>query len=73
MYSQKYHLDKTMLPKNALFFLSRAPNHHSFTFNSQFLNELKHKARLSKSLCGIFFFQFRFVFLKVYIFVQQKA
>ena len=46
---EKYHLDKTMLPKIALFFLSRAPNHHSFTFNSQFLNELKHKARLSKS------------------------
>ena len=46
---EKYHLDKTMLPKNALFCLSRAPNHHSFTFNSQFLNELKHKARLSKS------------------------
>ena len=29
--------------KNALFFLSRAPTHHSFTFNSRFLYKLKRK------------------------------
>ena len=29
--------------KNALFFLSRALTHHSFTFNLQFLYDLKHK------------------------------
>ena len=59
--------------KNTLFFLSRAPTHHSFTFNLQFLYELKHKVRLSKTVCGIFHFRFRFVFIKVYIFVQQNA
>ena len=59
--------------KNALFFLSRAPTHHSFTFNLRFLYELKHKIRLSKTVCGIFHFRFRFVFIKVYIFVQQNA
>ena len=55
--------------KNALFFLLQAPTHHSFTFNSQFLYELKYKVRLSEILCGIFQFRFRFVFIKVYIFV----
>ena len=35
--------------------------------------ELKHKVRLSKSVCGIFHFQFRFTFIKVYIFVQQDS
>ena len=52
-------------------FLSRAPTHHSF--NLRFLYELKHKARLSKTVCWIFHFQFRFVFIKVYIFVQENA
>ena len=31
--------------KNALFFLSQAPTHHSFTCNLRFLYELKHKIR----------------------------
>ena len=59
--------------KKVVFFLSRAPTHHSFTFNLRFLYELKHKVRLSKIVCGIFHFRFRFVFIKVYIFVQQNA
>ena len=42
--------------KNALFFLSQAPTHHSFTFNLQFLYELKDKVSLSKSVCGSFHF-----------------
>ena len=54
--------------KNALFFRSRAPAHHSFTFNLRFLYELKHKVRVSETVCGIFHFRFRFVFIKVYIF-----
>ena len=58
--------------KNALFFLSRAPAHHSFTFNLQFLSELKHKVCLSKTVFGIFHFRF-LVFIKVYIFVQENA
>ena len=70
---KKFPSDKINGTKNALFFLSRAPTHHSFTFNLRFLYELKHKVRLSKTVCGIFHFWFRFVFIKVYIFVQQNA
>ena len=70
---KKFPLDKINGTKNVLFFLSRAPTHHSFTFNLQFLCELKHKVRLSKTVCGIFHFRFRFVFIKVYAFVQQNA
>ena len=51
---KKFPLDKIDVIKNVLFFLSRAPTHHSFTFNTQFLIR-------------------RFVFINVYIFVQQKA
>ena len=54
-------------------FISRNPTHHSFTFNLRSLYELKHKVRLSKTVCGIFHFRFRFVFIKVYILVQQNA
>ena len=70
----------TKLPSNkisrakiALFFLLQAPTHHSFTFNLRFLYELKHKVRLSKTVYGISHFRFRFVFIKVYIFVRQNA
>ena len=77
------HLDKTQMlkrfpsdkmngTKNALFFLSRTPTHHSSTFNLRFLFGLKHKVRLSKTVCGIFHFQFRFIFIKVLIFIQQN-
>ena len=62
---KKIPSDKIKGTKNALFSLSRAPTHHSFTFNLRFLYELKHKVRLSKTVCGIFHFRFRFVFIKV--------
>ena len=52
--SKKFHLDKINITKYALFFLSRAPTHHSFTFNTQLLHELKYKVYLSKP----FFFHF---------------
>ena len=65
--------DKISGSENALLFLSQAPIHRSFTSNLWFLYELKHKVRLSKTVCGIFHFRFRFVFTKVYIFVQQNA
>ena len=65
--------DKINVRKNALFFLSRAPTHHSFTFNSQFLYKLKHKAHLSETARGISLFRFRHVFIKVCVFVHQKA
>ena len=38
--------------KNYPFFLLQAPTHHSFTFNSQFLYELKHMVHLSKNVCA---------------------
>ena len=69
---KKIPLDKINVTKNALRFLSRAPTHHSFTFNSRFLYEPKQKVHLSKRVCGIFRFQFRLVFIKAYIFHQQK-
>ena len=62
-----------MVPKNWLFFLPRSPTHHNFSFDLRFFYELKHKVRLSKTVCGILHFQFRFVFIKVYICVQQDA
>ena len=70
---RKFPLYKINGTKNALFFLSRASTHHSLTFNLRFLDELKHKVPFFKTVCGIFSFQFRFVFIKVYIFVQQNA
>ena len=70
---KKFPSEKINSTKNTLFFLSRAPTHHSFTFNLRFLYELKRKVRLFKTVCGIFHFRFRFVFIKVYIFVQQNA
>ena len=61
--------DKINGTKIALFFVSRAPTHHSFAFNLHFLRQQKDKVHLSKTVCGIFDVQFRFVFIKVYIFV----
>ena len=58
--------DKINVTKKTLFLLLRAPTHHSFTFSSQFLYELKQKVCLSESMCGIFHFQFRFVFISLY-------
>ena len=70
---KKFPLDKVNGTKNAIFFLSQAPAHHSFTFNLRFFYELKHKVRLSKTVFGISHFRFHFVFIKIYIFVQQNA
>ena len=63
---EQFPLDKINSTKNALLI-------YSFNFNLRFLYELKHEVRLSKTLSGIFHFQFRFVFIKVYIFVQQNT
>ena len=57
--------------KNVLFFLSQAPTYHSFTFNLRFLCDLKHKVRLSKTVCGVFQFRFGSVFIKVYILLNK--
>ena len=71
--SKKFPSGKINGAKNVLFFLLRPPTHHSFTFNFWFLYWLKHKMCLSKTVCGIFHFRFRFVFIKVYFSVQQIA
>ena len=68
--SKKFPLDKINVTKNTLFFLSRAPTYHNFTFNPQFLYNLKHNVHLSKSVCRIFYFWFHLVFIKVYIIVR---
>ena len=45
---KKFPSDKINGTKNALFFLSQAPIHHSFTFNLQFLAETQD---LSLQIC----------------------
>ena len=60
---KKCSWDKLSSTKNSLFLTLPAPTHHSFTFNGRFLYELKHKVRLSKTVCGILHFRFRFVFI----------
>ena len=51
---RKFPSDKINGKKNTLILYSRAPTHHSFTFNLPFLYELKHKVRLSETVYGIF-------------------
>ena len=70
---KKFPSDKINVTRRKFFFLLRAPTHHSITSNSRFLYDLKHKVHLSKRLCDFFYFRFRLIFVKVYIFVQQKA
>ena len=70
---KKFPSDKINATKNALFLLPRAPTHHSFTFNLRFFYELKQKFLRSKTVCRILHFQFCFVFIKDYIFVQQNT
>ena len=65
--------DKTNSTKNALLFLSRAPAHHSSTFIFWFLDEVKHKVLLSKTVCGICYFRFRFVFYQSLYFSSTKC
>ena len=70
---EKLSSNKINGTKKCSFFLFPAPTYHSFTFNLQFLHELKHKVRFSKIVCGIFHSRFRFVFIKFYVFVQQNG
>ena len=58
---KKLSFNKINGTKNALLFLSRAPTHDHITFNLRFLYELKHKVRLPKGVCRIFYFRFCFV------------
>ena len=63
---KKFPSDKINGAKYALFILSRVPAHQSFAFDLRFLYDMKHKVRLSKTVCGIFHFQSRFVFMSLY-------
>ena len=63
--------DKISGTKNVLFFLSRSPTHHGFTFNLRFFYELKPKICLFKTMCRIFHFPFRFVSIE-FIFLFNK-
>ena len=47
---KKILMDKINGTRNFLFFPSRAPAHHRFTFNLRFSYEMKHKVRLSERL-----------------------
>ena len=58
-----FPLEKMNVKRNALSFLSRAPTHHRFTFNLRFLYKLKHKVHLTKTVRGIFYFQFCLLFI----------
>ena len=59
--------------KMPFFFLSRAPTHHSFTFNLWFLYDLNSKFCLSKDVGGTFYFQFHFVFINNLYFCSTKC
>ena len=67
-----FPLNKINGPKNALFFLSRAPTRHSFTFDLRFSCELKHKVRISKTVCEIFHFRF-YVIILFKIKIREKS
>ena len=67
---KKIPLDKINGTKNALFLLSWVPTHHSF--NLQFLYELKHKVRLSKTLCGFSIFDSASFLLKFILFFKKN-
>ena len=69
---EKVPSGKINAAKRCTFFLLGALTHRSFTLNSQFLYELKHKVCLSKKACGIFHFRFRFAFIKVYNSFNKK-
>ena len=65
---KKYPSEKISVTKNALFFLSRAPTHHSFNCNLQFLYEVNIMVHLSKTMCvfhifGSVSFLLNFLFL----------
>ena len=73
---KKFPFDKINFTKNALFLFYcelQLTTLTTFTSNSQFLYKLNHMIRLSKTVCGNFHFRFCLVFIKTYIFVQQKA
>ena len=68
---KKFTSDKINGTKNAIFFLSRAPTHYSFTFNSRFLYELNHKVHFSEIVFGHFpFLILTSFYLTLYLFIH---
>ena len=47
---KNFHLDKMKVTKNVPLYLLRAPTHHNFTFNSQFLYKLKQNVKVENSV-----------------------
>ena len=71
---EKFPSDKGNVTKNALFFSFVSSNSSQFYFGFTILIQSEaHKFHLSKTVRGIFHFRFRLIFIKVYIFVQQKT
>ena len=71
---EKFPSEKINDIKNALFFLSRAPTHHSSTFNPRFLYELKHKVCLSTIFDSVsFLLNMIFSFNKMHGLFDLKA
>ena len=78
---QTIHWDETQILKKvpsdkinstdvpSFFFFASSKIYHIFTFNLRLLYELNHRIRLCKTVCGIFYFRFHLIFIKVYIFV----
>ena len=64
---KKFSCETTNDTKNVLFFCSRAPTHHSFTFNLRFSNEPNYKVCLLKNVWISIFdsvsFLLKFIFL----------
>ena len=70
---EKFPSDRNVT-KNALFFSFVSSNSSQFYFGFTILIQSEaHKFHLSKTVRGIFHFRFRLIFIKVYIFVQQKT
>ena len=60
--------------KKCTLFFFRETNSSQFYFGFTILIQSEaHKFHLSKTVRGIFHFRFRLIFIKVYIFVQQKT
>ena len=70
---KKIPLGQNKRDKRCPLFSFASSKSSQFYSDLRFLDELKHKVCPSKTVCGIFDFQFRFGFIKVYIFVQQNA
>ena len=57
--------------KKGPLFLLQALTHYSFTFDLKLLYELNHMVFLTKTVSGIFHFQFCFVFIEVIFFFNK--